>query len=58
MTEKINREAKERHATEMAAYEARIGAFQFKLSPGRDKPKENEKTINENLNFLSLNERN
>ena len=39
MTEKINREAKERHAAEMAAYEARIGAFKFELYPGRDKPK-------------------
>ena len=37
MTEKANREAKARHAAEMAAYEARIGAY-----PGRDKPKENE----------------
>jgi hypothetical protein len=42
MTEKINREVKERHA-EMAAYEARIGAFKFELYPGRDKPKEKEK---------------
>ena len=42
MTEKINREAKERHAAEMAAYEARIVAFKFELYPGRDKPKENE----------------
>ena len=42
MTEKINREAKERHAAEMAAYEVRIGAFKFELCPGRDKPKENE----------------
>jgi hypothetical protein len=36
MTENINREAKERHAAEMAAYEARIGAFKFELYPGRD----------------------
>ena len=40
MTEKINREAKERHAAEMAAYEAR--KFKFELYPGRDKPKEKE----------------
>ena len=38
MTEKINREAKERHA--VAAYEARIVAFKFELYPGRDKPKD------------------
>jgi hypothetical protein len=42
MTGKINREAKERHAAEMPAYEARIGAFKFQLCPGRDKPKKNE----------------
>jgi hypothetical protein len=41
MTEKINREAKERHATEMAAYEAR--KFKFEFIPGRDKPQENRK---------------
>jgi hypothetical protein len=38
MAEKINRGAKERHATEMAAYEAR----KFELYPGRNEPKENE----------------
>ena len=53
MTEKINREAKERHAAEMAAYEARIGAFKFELYPSRNEPK---KTINEKLDFFSLNE--
>ena len=42
MTEKINREAKERHAADMVAYEARIVAFKFELYPGRDEPKENE----------------
>jgi hypothetical protein len=42
MTEEINREAKERHAAEMAAYEARIGAFEFELYPSRNEPKENE----------------
>ena len=51
MTEKINREAKERHAAEMAAYEARIGAFKFALYPGRGKPNE-KKTINEELYFF------
>ena len=51
MTEKINREAKERHAAEMAAYEARIGAFKFELYPGRDKPRK-KKTINEKLDFF------
>ena len=40
MTEKINREAKERHAAEMAAYETR--EFKFELYPSRDKPKEKE----------------
>jgi hypothetical protein len=43
MTEKINREAKERHAAEMAAYEARNEALKFELYPGCDKPKEKEK---------------
>ena len=42
MTEKINREVRERHAAEMAAYEVRIRAFEFELYPGRDKPKDNE----------------
>ena len=42
MTEKINREAKERHAADITAYEVRIRAFEFELYPGRDKPKENE----------------
>ena len=52
MTEKINREAKERHAAEMAAYEARIGAFKFELYPGRDKPKEKDKRSSEKLDFF------
>jgi hypothetical protein len=51
MTEKINRESKERHAAEMAAYEARIGAFKVELYPGRDKRKEKQ-TINEKLEFF------
>jgi hypothetical protein len=42
MIEKINREAKERHAAEMAAYEARIGAFKFELYPGRDNHRKTE----------------
>jgi hypothetical protein len=36
MTEKINREAKERHAAQMAAYEAR--KFKFELYPSRNEP--------------------
>jgi hypothetical protein len=40
MTEKINREAKERHAAEMAAYEVR--KFKFELYPSRNEPKEKE----------------
>jgi hypothetical protein len=36
----INRKTKGKHAAEMAAYEARIGAFKFELYPGQDKRKE------------------
>ena len=51
MTEKINREAKKRHAAEIAAYEAR----KFELFPGRDKLKEKENNQLESR-FLALNE--
>ena len=46
MTEKINREAKERHAADMAAYEARIGHIQAATNQKK------KKTINEKLEFF------
>ena len=41
----INRKTKGKHAAEMAAYEARIGAFKFEFYPGRDKPKEEKQSM-------------
>jgi hypothetical protein len=41
----INRKTKGKHAAEMAAYEARIGAFKFEFYPGRDKPKEEKQLM-------------
>jgi hypothetical protein len=51
MTEKINREAKERHAAEMAAYEARIGSVQVRVI-SRTRQTKGKKTIDEKLDFF------